>query len=379
MQEVFEAQNQFKPADYQEGMMNDSCLRLATKKRCLELPALALGLTLLMLSQTYAAQGQRTSGRTYTKEEVERLINDVEQSGNEFRRDFDSWLDRSRIDGRNREDRYNDQIKRLTDALSALRSNFDRNEDWWLARRDMVRVLNEARPVNTMMSSREVGGNLDRQWGRLRRNLNRLADAFNLPPVGSAFSGNQPNFPGQGGRVPNWAVGTFRGWTNTGEAELTISANGAATARSLSTNAIYNGRFANDVLYFDWGSFNIVREGRGFATVEIGNQRNRTSYTRVGSPGGQGPFYPGQNGNVPNWAVGTFRGWTNNTESELTIMDNGTATVRAASSGTIYQGRFENNVLTFDWGSFRLVREGNGITTVEINNPQNRTSYRRVN
>ena len=355
-----------------------SIFRVATSSPFFRLPALAICVALVALSGSAATQGQR--GRSYSKSDVERLIKDVEESGREFRRDFDSWLDRSPIDGQEREDRYNKQVNNLTSALSTLRSNFDRDNDWWLARTDMQRVLNEARPVDSLMRSREVGGSLDRQWGRMRRNLNRLADAFNLPPVGSSFTGTRPSYPNQGGNVPNWAIGTFRGWTNSGEAELTIAANGVATARSLSSNALYTGRAANDVLYFDWGSFNIVREGGGISTVEIGNQRNRTSYRRVsGYPGDQGPGYPDQGGSVPNWAIGTFRGQTANGESELTIEANGVATARALSTNALFNGRYANDVLSFDWGSFRVVRESRGIRTVEVNNPNNTTSYRRVN
>jgi hypothetical protein len=354
-----------------------SISRLATNGRFFRLSALAMCVTLIGAAVADAAQGQR--GRTYSKSDVEKLIEDVEESGKDFRRDFDSWLDRSSLDGNQREDRYNRQVTNLTNALSTLRSNFDNGNDWWLARTDMQRVLNEARPVDSLMRSREVRGNLDRQWGRMRRNLNRLADAFNLPPVGSAFSGNRPNYPNQGGNVPNWAIGTFRGWTNTGEAELTIAANGVATARSLTSNALYTGRAANDVLYFDWGSFNVVREGGGISTVEIGNQQNRTSYRRVaGYPGDQGPGYPDQGGNVPNWAIGTFRGQTNNGESELTIASNGVATARSLNTNALFTGRYANDLLSFDWGSFRLVREGRGIRTVDVNNPNNTTSYRRV-
>ena len=153
-----------------------------------------------------------------------------------------------------------------------------------------------------------------------------------------------------------------------------------------------------------------MRDGRNVATVEIGNPQNRTPYRRVS--GNQGDYgqrnpdqrypdqrYPNQNypdqrypnqsypnqgypeqiGNVPNWAIGTFRGITDSGESELTISPNGFATARSLSTNAIFNGRYANDVLTFDWGSFRLVREGNGISTVEVGNQRNRTSYRRVN
>lgn len=331
--------------------------------------------------ETAKAQNQP---RTYTKSDVERLIKDVEESSKDFQRDFDSWLDHSSLDGQQREDRYNKQVKNLTSSLSTLRSNFNRRNDWWLSRSDMQRVLNSATLVNTAMSDREVRGSLNRQWGRLRRSINQLAVAFNLPPVGSSYTGPQP-YPQPGNNFRNCATGVYRGFTNTGEAELTIAGNGVATARSLTTNAVYSGRCANDVLYFEWGSFNIVREGRNnISTVEIGNPTNRTQYRRVsGDTGVVPPSYPGYpeqgGGNVPNWAEGTFRGMTSNGESELTISGDGVATIRALNTNQLYSGRYANGVLTFDWGSFRLVREDNGFRTVEVNNQQNRTSYRRVN
>ena len=348
--------------------------------------ALAICLAIVTLGALDAAKGQNQP-RVYSKTDVERLIRDVEESSKDFQRDFDTWLDRSRLDGQQREDRYNRQVKNLTSALTTLRSNFNGRNDWWLSRSDMQRVLNAATRVDTAMSDREVRGSLNRQWGALKRNINRLASAFNMPSVGTTYAGPQ-QFPGQGGNNRNCTTGVYRGFTNTGEAELTISGNGVATARSLTTNAVYSGRCANDVLYFDWGSFNIVREGRNnISTVEIGNTSNRTQYRRVSGNTGvvpptyPGPSYPGQGqGNiVPNWAEGTFRGTTNNGESELTITADGVATIRALNTNQLYNGTYANGVLTFAWGSFSLVREGNGFRTVEVNNPQNRTSYRRVN
>jgi hypothetical protein len=369
--------------------MITSNLKLATGRTFYGLLALAICLVVFSLGAPDAARGQ-TRVRTYSQSEVERLIRDVEQSSQDFQRDFSSWLDRSSLNGQQREDRYNRQVQRLSSALSTLRSNFDSRNDWWLARSDMQHVLNAATPVNSAMNNREVRGGLNRQWGSLRRNLDRLAAAFNLPPVGSTFTGNESRYPEPGGNVRSCAVtGTYRGYTNNGEAELTIAGNGTATARSLSSNATYGGRCANNVLYFDWGAFNLVRDGRNIATVEIGNPLNKTSYRRVSDNQGDiGPAYPGpgypnqgypqQIGNVPNWAIGTFRGMTDSGESELTISPNGFATARSLSTNAIFNGRYANDVLTFDWGSFRIVRDGNGISTVEVSNQRNRTSYRRV-
>lgn len=350
----------------------------------------AIGLVTFVAADVANAQNRV---RTYSQGDVERLIRDVEQASIEFQRDFDTWLDRSPLDGRQREDRYNRQVQNLTSALSSLRSNFNGRNDWWLARSDMQRVLTAATRVNTALNNREAGRGLERQWSRLRRNINLLSEAFNLPAVGSTWTGNQSRYP-EGRNVRSCGTGVYRGWTNTGEAELSLLDNGNATVRSLSTNEVYSGRCGNDTLYFEWGAFRLVRDGRGVSTVEIGNEGNRTSYRRVSgyegtaqnypNPGYPNPNYPTQNypdqvGNVPNWAVGTFRGMTDSGESELTISPNGMVTARSLTTGGIFSGRYANDVVTFEWGSFRVVRDGRGIRTVEVNNPQNRTSYRRVN
>ena len=385
-------------------------LKLATRTVSYGLLTLAICLTVLSLGAFDSAKAQPRV-RTYSQSEVERLIRDVEQSSKDFQRDFDNWLDRSPLDGQQREDRYNRQVKDLTNAISNLRSNFSRRNDWWLARSDMQRVLNTATVVNSVISNREVRGGLNRQWFGLRRNIDRLATAFNLPSVGSTFTGSYRDYSGLGNNARACSTtGTYRGYTNNGESELTIIGDGTATIRSLITNEVYDGRCANDILYFDWGAFNLVRDGRNVATVEIGNTSNRTPYRRVS--GNQGDYsqrypnqnypnqnypnrnypnqnypnqnypnqnYPDQGVNLPNWVIGTFRGVTDSGESELTISPNGIATARSLSTNQLFTGQYANDILTFDWGSFRIVRNGNGISTIEVNNERNRTSYRRVN
>jgi len=364
--------------------MNTNNSKPATSTKFHEFRAVAICLALVILGISLgsldAAKGQPRV-RTYARTDVERFIRDVEQSSQDFQRAFDSWLDRSRLDGRPQEDAYNRQVQNLTSALGTLRSNFNGRNDWWLARSDMLRVLSAANEVNSIMGNRGVRGGLNRQWNALRINLNTLANAFNLPQVGTTFGGIQ-TYPEYGGNVrPCTITGTYRGYTNSGEAELSFSSNGIATARSLVNGSVYSGRCANDVVYFDWGSFNIAREGRNSVTLsEIGNQQNRVTYRRVsgGDSGDINPGYPNQYGNVPAWAVGTFRGRNERGESDITVAPNGVVTARSLNSDDYGTGRYANGVITFDWGTFRVDQEGDGIRLVEVRNSRNRASYQRV-
>ncbi|MET0623722.1 MAG: hypothetical protein ABW250_12130 [Pyrinomonadaceae bacterium] len=84
-----------------------------------------------------------------------------------------------------------------------------------------------------------------------------------------------------GGRVPRWMRGTFRGTTDTGEAELTIRADGSATARSLSKNQSFRGTYTDGRLRFDWGTYEVERTRDGIRTVDV-NNRGTTEYRRTG-------------------------------------------------------------------------------------------------
>jgi hypothetical protein len=86
-----------------------------------------------------------------------------------------------------------------------------------------------------------------------------------------------------GGRVPRWARGTFRGTTDSGESELVIRADGTATARSLTKNQSFQGTYSNGTLRFDWGTFEVERISDGIRTVQTNTRNNRTDYRRTGN------------------------------------------------------------------------------------------------
>src|SRR5438094_46720 len=128
--------------------------KFATRPTFYGLPAVVICLALFILGVTMgaldAAKAQ-TRVRTYSQSEVARLIRDVEQSSQDFQRDFDRWLNRNPLNDQQREDRYSRQVEDLTNDLSSLRSNFDSGNDWWLVRRDVQRSLNTATSVNSAL------------------------------------------------------------------------------------------------------------------------------------------------------------------------------------------------------------------------------------
>lgn len=119
----------------------------------------------------------------YAKRDVSEIIRRVEEDSNRFRQDLDRDLDRSRLDGSKREDRINDEVRRFEDSLDRLRREFDRNDSWWESRNNVQVALDSARPVATRLRNNSFSSNVQNQWRTLRRDLNKLAFAYNLPQV----------------------------------------------------------------------------------------------------------------------------------------------------------------------------------------------------
>ena len=141
----------------------------------------------LILTVPSEAQRRRTPRqRGYTKNEVNNIIKRVETRSDAFIKLFDRALDRSRLDGTNREDRLNEYARNLEKALDELRSEFDRKESYVETRPEVRRCLDIATNINVAMRNRRLGGETERQWALLRAELNALADVYTLPFVGSA-------------------------------------------------------------------------------------------------------------------------------------------------------------------------------------------------
>lgn len=131
------------------------------------------------------AQPRRGRGRVYTKADVERIIKRVENRSDEFKKEFDKALDRSRLDGTRREDQLNQYAKDLEQATNELRREFDRRDQWIENRDEVRRCLSLASKLEVAMRRRRLGSKVESTWAALRYELNTLAQVYNLPPVGA--------------------------------------------------------------------------------------------------------------------------------------------------------------------------------------------------
>ena len=143
---------------------------------------LLAGAVAVILPSSAAAQGT-AGGRFYTKGDVEYIIKRVEERSDSFRKVIDRSLDRSALDGTNREDNINQQVKELENAIDKLRKDFDRAQTWQESRQQVQTVINEADEVNAIVRRGRWrrGGVVKSEWALVRNDLNRLAGVYELP------------------------------------------------------------------------------------------------------------------------------------------------------------------------------------------------------
>jgi len=136
----------------------------------------------LLIAVTEAAAQGTARGQYYTKKDVERIIKRVEERSNAFRKVVDRQLDRSALNGTQREDDVNQQVKELENAIDKLKKDFKRANTWEETREQVQTVMNEADEVNALVRRGRWrrGGVVRDEWSLVRSDLNRLAGVYNL-------------------------------------------------------------------------------------------------------------------------------------------------------------------------------------------------------
>jgi hypothetical protein len=177
-------------------------------------------------------------------------------------------------------------------------------------------------------------------------------------------------------RIPRWIVGSFNGRnpSNRRRVAVTVGNDGRVSA-VYGDGAREEGTYDNGRVRFNSSSqWDVSRVEEGFRAA-AGTRSEVFSRT---SGGDNGDDDNDRDERVPRWMQGTFRGTTDSGESELTIRADGTATARALTKNQSFQGTYDNGVLRFDWGTFNVERVRDGIRTIQTDNRNNQTEYRRT-
>jgi hypothetical protein len=155
---------------------------MAKAPKVFSLTLAMVGVLLCLGMGSEARSREKYVSKDYTKADVERIIKRVEERSDEFRKVVDRTLDRSALNGTNREDNINQQVKELENAIDTLRHDFDRANTWAETRSQVQRVMNEADEVNALVRRGrwKRGGAVKSEWALVRSDLNKLAAVYNL-------------------------------------------------------------------------------------------------------------------------------------------------------------------------------------------------------
>jgi hypothetical protein len=160
------------------------------RKNTLAFSILAAALLALSLPVAAAAQwggrdrypDNRNNGRygRYDDREVRDSAQRLDRLAKDFERDMDRALDRSRVNGTNREDRINDEVHQFRRAAGDFKSRVGNGRDLNRSAEEARRVLDEAQQVNRMARPRWFDNRLASEWSAIEQELRFISDVYGL-------------------------------------------------------------------------------------------------------------------------------------------------------------------------------------------------------
>ena len=140
---------------------------------------LLLAMIAVLVTGSIALVQAQVSGTPYrlTDKQVEYLIRNVEKQADRFRDSLRSALNKSRLDGTNREDDVNEFVKQFDREVKHLH---DRFSDHKSTSSDIQIVLERASWIERFMRRNTLQARAQNDWSGLKTNLSTLADAYSV-------------------------------------------------------------------------------------------------------------------------------------------------------------------------------------------------------
>lgn len=147
--------------------------------------AFAAVFIVLVFAETGNAQYARSRMVNVSRQQLERLIKNIETRSDIFSNRLNKSLDRSRLDGTRAEDNITDRARDLENATDRLRRHFDKND----TRADNLPEVRGIRAagtvVNRIMIRRRFNRETENAWVNLRAEINALSRIYGLPGIGA--------------------------------------------------------------------------------------------------------------------------------------------------------------------------------------------------
>lgn len=294
-----------------------------------------------------SAQGRYAN--VYSRTDVDSFVRNLEASSDIFARDFRNSGGVSSSERRT--------VTRFEAAVDRLRNRFNGSNSWWRSRNEVQNLMSEAQQVNSLMNNERYARDLERQWRALRRDINKLADTYELPELqgGRGFPGGGVGGGGRATRPPDWAVGTWY-WVEGPNRSFTIDRGGNVQEH---TGSFGQGFWERGGFVLNGNLSTVTRTSMGIRTYNTATGET-SNYTRGRGDGYPGPIGGDNTSRPPRWAVGTWV-WVQGVGREFTIEESGR--VIENIEGRISYGTYHNGVVTLNGNDSTIERTNNGLRT----------------
>jgi hypothetical protein len=131
----------------------------------------------------WASSAQPRRGGRDGGHRIGAVVADCAARAGEFRMSLRRALNHSRLDGTDREDELNAQAGRLEREMQRVSGDWNGHHDARRTRAHVSRAIEAAYDINRTMQRRRMSPRLQDEWRALRRELNMLAEVFDLPKL----------------------------------------------------------------------------------------------------------------------------------------------------------------------------------------------------
>lgn len=116
----------------------------------------------------------------YERRQLRDLSRRIDDRSRDLQRDVDNLLDNSRINGSNREDRINDEVRDFRNAASRFRGVAGDSDRLDRSRDEASRLLQQASQFSRALGRTRLDGRTANDWNQLRSDLRAVANIYNL-------------------------------------------------------------------------------------------------------------------------------------------------------------------------------------------------------
>jgi len=106
------------------------------------------------------------------------IVKNLKNHSRDFARRLDRELDRSRYDGRRREDNLNNLARSFREAAENLDDEYDNRNDYSRSQDEVRRVLTLGNQLDNAISRARLNSNIQSDWYRVRQDLSDLSNAY---------------------------------------------------------------------------------------------------------------------------------------------------------------------------------------------------------